>query len=337
MTLFALSLFALAHVPGSAETLASPAIAFEQEPTSITFSVDGKQIATYVYADEEIPRPYFKGLRTLDGVQVTRHHPPMENEPQDHATYHPGLWMAFGDVSGADFWRNKSVVRHMAFLQEPQIDNTGVRFSVLNHYFNGDKAILRERCEYVLLLWPHWVGSQAWLLNIHSRLEPMEEAVVFGDQEEMGLGVRVSLPLMVKNGGRILNSFGHQNEAEVWGRQAAWADYGGKVGNSWAGIALFSERENFRIPWFHARDYGLLVANPFGRNAFTKDVKSEVKVEPGKTLDLQFGLLVYSREATKVIGGTLAVPSTGTEIQHQYEEYLELAAQLADCQRAEKP
>ena len=39
-------------------------------------------------------------------MQVTRHHPPIEGQDRvDHGTFHPGIWMAFGDISGSDYWR----------------------------------------------------------------------------------------------------------------------------------------------------------------------------------------------------------------------------------------
>jgi len=50
--------------------------------------------------------------------------------------------------------------------------------------------------------------------------------------------------------------------------------------------------EDFPRSWFHVRDYGLLVANPFGRAAFGGP-KSEVRVEPSVLLRLRFGILVY--------------------------------------------
>jgi hypothetical protein len=37
------------------------------------------------------------------------------------------------------------------------------------------------------------------------------------------------------------------------------------------GVALLEHPSNFRHPtWWHARDYGLLSANPFGRHDFEK-------------------------------------------------------------------
>ena len=120
------------------------------------------------------------------------------------------------------------------------------------------------------------------------------EDFAFGDQEEMGLGVRVATPLTVKNGGQILNSDGSKNEKQVWGKQADWCDYGGEIDGQPVGVTLMPDPKNFRRSWFHARDYGVLVANPFGRNAFTKGEKSKVVVRKGETFRLRFGVLVHS-------------------------------------------
>ena len=58
----------------------------------------------------------------------------------------------------------------------------------------------------------------------------------------------------------------------AWGKRAAWADYHGPLADgSIIGVALLEHPQNFRHPtWWHARDYGLLSANPFGRHDFEK-------------------------------------------------------------------
>ena len=56
---------------------------------------------------------------------------------------------------------------------------------------------------------------------------------------------------------------------------------------------LMPDPRNFRPSWFHARDYGLLVANPFGRQAFTKGEPSRVIVEKRQTLTLRYGVLIH--------------------------------------------
>jgi hypothetical protein len=111
----------------------------------------------------------------------------------------------------------------------------------------------------------------------------------------MGLGVRVATDLAVTNGGVITNSEGRKNEKEVWGTQADWCDYSGKFG----GIMLMPDSRNFRRSWFHARDYGLLVVNPFGRQALAKGEPSRVVVERGETLMLRFGVLIYDGDVDR--------------------------------------
>ena len=121
----------------------------------------------------------------------------------------------------------------------------------------------------------------------------------FGDQEEMGLGVRVATPLAVdrQKGGRILDAQGRRNGAGVWGKAAPWCDYGGRLDGKAVGLLVLSDTANFRMPWWHARDYGLLVANPFGRNAMTRGEKSRIVVKKGEVFRLRFGVLVYSRDS----------------------------------------
>ena len=196
---------------------------------------------------------------------------------------HPGLWLAFGDISGADFWRNKGVVRHAGFVEEPVADPQGGRFAVRNLYEAGGKTVCEEVCRIRIRVTPH--GT---LIDWESEFSGAD-AFAFGDQEEMGLGVRVATDLTVTHGGVITSSDGRKNEKQVWGRQADWCDYSGKGG----GIMLMPDPRNFRRSWFHARDYGLLVANPFGRQAFTKGEPSRVVVEKGETLTLRFGVLVH--------------------------------------------
>ena len=140
------------------------------------------------------------------------------------------------------------------------------------------------------------VRPAGYLVLWDSEFTPKDGDLTFGDQEEMGLGVRMATPLAVVKGGRITNSDGLKNEAQVWGKPADWCAYTGTVDGRRAGVSLMPHPQNFRRSWFHARDYGLLVANPFGRNAFTKGEKSRVVVRKGQSLRLRFGVLVFSGE-----------------------------------------
>jgi len=267
-------------IPGFAD---SP-VTFERGESRLLIKVDGSDFASYVWDDPSVKRPYFAHIRSPKGVQLTRSFPPVEGkDATDHATMHPGLWLAFGDVNGADFWRNKGVVRHVEFVEEPVSDARGGRFAVRNSYEADGKTICEEVCRIRIR-----VAPQGRLIDWESEFSG-PATFSFGDQEEMGLGVRMATDLIVANGGVIANSDGLKNERQIWGKQADWCDYSGKGG----GIMLMPAPGGFRRSWFHARDYGLLVANPFGRRAFTRGEPSRVVVEKGQALTLRFNILVH--------------------------------------------
>jgi hypothetical protein len=285
--LSAAALALLIALPASADT---PRVDFKPDPGRLTITVGGRPFATYVHADEKIPRPYFAHLHAPNGVQVTRNHPPVKGKDDaDHDTFHPGLWLAFGELSGSDTWRNKARVVHEKFVEEPKGEAGAGTFAVANRHLaaDGKTLLCREVCRYRVLVRP--AGT---LLVWDSTFTPGDGDLVFGDQEEMGLGVRVATALAVKHGGRIVNSDGRQNEKDVWGQPADWCDYGGVVDGQRVGVTLMPDPKNFRRSWFHARDYGVQVANPFGRRAFTQGERSEVVVKKGETFRLRFGVLV---------------------------------------------
>ncbi|MDQ1256881.1 MAG: hypothetical protein QG656_1481, partial [Candidatus Hydrogenedentes bacterium] len=94
--------------------LQAPPVTLNQGDGCIEIRIGSQVVAVYVYEDPALPRPYFKALTTLDGQTVTRPYPPdpvVNKGNDDHATFHPGAWLAFGDIGGNDYWRNKTKVR----------------------------------------------------------------------------------------------------------------------------------------------------------------------------------------------------------------------------------
>jgi hypothetical protein len=59
-------------------------------------------------------------------------------------------------------------------------------------------------------------------------------------------------------------------------------------------MTIIPHSKNFRPSWFHSRDYGLIVANPFGQKAFTKGEPSSVPVKRGEVFTLRFAALIHS-------------------------------------------
>ncbi len=268
-----------------------PEIVFQQQPGRIVVTVADQPIATYVYADDTILRPYFTHVHGPDGIQLTRNFPPIDGQDAtDHATMHPGIWMAFGDLDGTDVWRNKGRVVHETFIEPPTGSPGKGTFSVRNRYETADgQLICREVGRRTFLVRP-----TGYLLLWDSTFSA-DQQFYFGDQEEMGLGLRMATPLAVKSekGGRILDSEGRQNETAIWGKTAKWCDYSGPIDGKFAGIAIMPHPNNFRPCWWHTRDYGFLVANPFGRAAFRAGPSSKLVVEPDTPLRLRFGVLIH--------------------------------------------
>ena len=282
----------LAVWPAMTRVEDQPTIAFEKKSNNLLITIGDRSFATYAFDDDLTTRPFFKHLHAPDGTLVTRNHPPdPRHDLADHPTFHPGLWLAFGDLNGGDFWRNKDRIRHVGFVEGPRGGPGRGSFAVKNQYEAGERIIGTEVARITISIRP-----AGYLVLWDSEFTPNDGDLTFGDQEEMGLGVRVATPLAVVKGGRITNSDGLKDEAQVWGKPADWCAYTGTVEGRRAGVLLMPHPQNFRRSWFHARDYGLLVANPFGRNAFTKGAKSEVVVRKGQSLRLRFGVLVFGGE-----------------------------------------
>ena len=266
-----------------------PNVGFQTAPGEVCVTVAGKPVATYLYADEKIQRPYFAHVKSPGGIQVTRNHPPIAGKDRDdHDTMHPGIWMAFGDLDGEDFWRNKGRVVHEKFVTEPTGGPGKGTFAVRNRYERADgELVCHETCRITFLVRP-----EGYLLVWDSTFSANRE-FYFGDQEEMGLAFRVTTPIAVDNGGTMRDSQGRENGKGIWGKTAAWCDYSGAVDDRRIGMTLMCHPENFRPSWMHARDYGFIAANPFGRKAFTKGEPSKVVVTPGEKLRLRYGVLIH--------------------------------------------
>jgi hypothetical protein len=269
-----------------------PAIGFTQYDDRLVITAAEKPLAIYHFSDKTITRPFFSHVHAPRGPQVSRNHPPQGNDIADHASFHPGIWLTFGDISGNDYWRLKAKTEHVDFVTPPSGKAGRGEFAVRNRYLSNDgkQVVCEEIARYTLL-----AHADRVLLVWDSTFSSPEHEFALGDQEEMGLGVRMASGLSVagKPGGRILNNNGHKNEKEVWGKQAAWCDYGGALDGRFAGITVMPHPDNFRASWFHARDYGLLVANPFGQRAFGAGQASRIVVKPGENFRLRFGLLMY--------------------------------------------
>lgn len=282
--------------------------AVQQKADRLLITDGGRPVATYVFRDNNILRPYLANVYAPGGVQVTRNHPPVPNlDATDHDTMHPGVWLAFGDLNGQDFWRNKAGILHLRFVEPPGVREGQVTFTEENSFRGANGGVV---CKQTFRLTLAAIPA-GYLLIWEATFRPDQREMVFGDQEEMGLGVRVATLIAVKQGGTIRDAQGRRNEREVWGNSADWCDYSGTIAGRHAGITVMCDPQNFRPSWYHARDYGALVVNPFGRQAFGKGTASRVIVKSGESFRIRYGVLLHA-----------APPDAAPDLKAAYADFL---------------
>lgn len=249
--------------------------------------------------------PCLHPLTSPDGTHLTRRFPfekGAEGEQPDHP-HHIGFWFAHGDVNGHDFWHNRdgSKIVTKAFEGDPVIardaDGTEkVTFTANLEWVTGDGTrLLDETRTYTITAKP-----QTRTIDVTSELRAAADPVVFGDTKEGSFAIRVAPTLRHKGPvarGEITTSEGVTG-GDAWGKRAKWVAYHGPnaVGAPTV-VALLDHADNLRHPtWWHARDYGLLTANPFGPRSYKDgdfDGESEFSLEKGETLSQRYLLVLH--------------------------------------------
>jgi putative membrane-bound dehydrogenase-like protein len=295
-TLSADDLKSAAARPAAGSAAVTASLAFELKSDRVTVSAGGRAVADYVFVDPLILRPGWQNVFAPGGARVTRVHPPAAPEAVDHPAMHPGVWFGFGDINGADFWRNKGRIEHERFIEAPRIVDGAIRFRSANRLVAPGGEVLGT-LELDQRFAPQ---AEGYLLTAQAKLSSPTRDLVFGDQEEMGFGVRMTGPLIEKSGGKVALSDGKQGAKPSWGNVADWCVYSGTVDGRSVGAAIFASTSNPRRPWWHTRDYGVMVANSFGKRALGAESDGKLIVKRGEMLTLKHGVLFFN-----LPGGTM--------------------------------
>jgi hypothetical protein len=217
------------------------------------------------------------------------------------------VWLAFADVSGQDSWRNLAAIQHERFVEPPTVRDGRLSFATESQMRTSNGQPLCTLLSRITFA----ARPAGYLLVWDATFSATEREIVFGDQEEMGLGVRVATPIMEKNGGLITSSTNAKTANGTWGKAFDWCDYAGVMDGQRAGVTLMPDPANFRPSWFHNRNYGLMAANPFGRKAMKQGDESRVEVKLHEKLRLRFGLLLHA-----------APPNGNLDIDAAYRDFL---------------
>jgi len=274
----------------------------------------GKTLVTRYHIDPEAAKPYFWPILAPGDIPATRGWP-MEKGLPKQSTDHPhqkSAWFCHGDVvpeglelktrsldkrvRGVDFWSETPGHGRIVCTSSKPMPGTANSATVetVNEWRTPDGVKILDEVRTISLV----LVEGEPMIVVRSTLKASVYPITFGDTKEGSMGIRVSDQIVVKEGGGYLNAEGKKGEKEVWGQPSKWVDYVGKIDGKAAGIAVFDHPKNAHPAVWHARGYGLVAANPFGRKESgfpsMKDKTDLVKLNKGDELTLTYAIYPHA-------------------------------------------
>lgn len=246
---------------------AGPRVSAKTAGARLDILVDDGPFTSFLTRD--VAKPSLFPLLAPGGQHVSRGYPlePRPNEERDHP-HHTSLWFAHGDVNGHDFWHAGKGERIVPTAEPAAVvhdDHVEVTASFEWRAPDATPVCTEHR------VMRFRAAAQSRTIDFDLTLTASSGPLTFGDTKEGTFALRLAPELRLKGPvakGSILSSTGERNGA-CWGKRAAWVEYAGPVGGTPISVAIFDHPQNPRHPtWWHARDYGLFAANPFGRHDF---------------------------------------------------------------------
>jgi hypothetical protein len=246
-------------------------------------------------------RPILYPLLGPGQIHFTRHWPMRDDiagEAHDHP-HHKSVWFAHGDVNGLDFWSEKARIENESIETAPEDPSSWPGIVAGNRWMGPDGVVCREVATLRFRAEP-----TARFVDCAYRIYS-ERTVTFGDTKEGTFALRTHPALNLKKSAEDAPEPGHaensqgERDGALWGRPARWVCYFGVLDGTPGGIAVFDHPGNLRHPTtWHARDYGLVAANPFGLHDFLAKPAGEGKfvLLPKQTLTLRYQIVLFSGE-----------------------------------------
>jgi len=309
----------------------------------VDIRVDGKLFSSFHYADT-FEKPFLFPVVAANGITVTRGYPiaSREGETADHP-HHTGYWFNYGNVNGVDFWGNSKWLP-----AEARKKCGNIRFKNIDSISSdSDKGILAVNQEWegpdgTVMITEHATytfraGKDCRIIDHLTTLTAQLPEVAFADTKEGAFAIRVArflefpakepkiftdahgiatkVPVMNNEGvnGNYLSSEGVEG-AGVWGTRARWMELYGISGGDTVSIVFMDHPSNLNYPtYWHARDYGLFSANPFGEKDFTEGKKElNFKLKKGDSVTFRHRLFIKS-----------GMEFTRAEIEKEWKEFSE--------------
>lgn len=221
--------------------------------------------------------------------------PDVAGEAHDHP-HHKSIWYSH-EINGVDFWTEKEgrvFTKKVKYnFKEPAAKNA-VRLE--SEWLRKSDGALE-----LTTTTTYQFGGTSEMRWIDCTIEfhASEKDVEMEDTKEGVFAIRTHPDLRLKPNpkqgvkqvfGSAFNSEGVSGKA-IWGKKAKWLVYQGKVDDRMVSVALFDHPDNLRHPTtWHARDYGLVAANPFGLKHFLgeQDGSGRYTIPKGQSLKLKY-------------------------------------------------
>jgi hypothetical protein len=270
-------------------------------PEDVAVNIDGKPFTVFHYGTDA-NKPYLAPLRSASGKIVTRRFPMEEvaGESHDHV-HHRGLWFSFNDVNGVKFWENDPSYKRpgIGVIAVRKADwkdgeHSGTLKASMDWLGPDGKVLLREDRDMVF-----YSDPELRTIDFIITLTAIPD-VTFGDNHDGLFAIRLADDFTARKGGKMVDAEGRSGMLNVWGKRANWVDYTAEIGGERLGVAIFDHPQNLRHPtYWHARDYGLFSANPFGQSVFDdKQEESHFKLPAGQKLVFRYRVVIHPGDAT---------------------------------------
>jgi hypothetical protein len=273
------------------------------------------QLFTTFQAKEKA-KPILYPLYGPGQIPMTRNWPMRSDiigEMQDHP-HHKSMWVGH-IVNGVDFWSEKG---GRVEVVEIQLNDKTSSFTALSHWIESksDQVVLSDESRYVF----GGNASARWI-DVTIRFFSDAQELKFEDTKEGTFAIRTHPNLQltpvkdapIQTLATARNSQGQQGK-NIWGQKAKWVIYQGSIEGRDVAVAMFDHPNNFRHPTtWHARDYGLVAANPFGLHEFQGQPRGagDHVVRSGESLALRYRAIFF-----------LGKPSD-QEIEEQYQAFVD--------------
>jgi hypothetical protein len=303
-------------------SLAAPANPADSEGVTLRvaaphtdFRIGEQLVSRYHYNTDTlaapVAKPFLWPVNGPGGVPLTRAWPMEKGTPggsRDHP-HQKSAWFCHGDVipegielrhhvkdvAGVDFWsegpgHGRIICTHL----KPERD----RLMTHNEWRTADGQKVLDEVRRIRL---HDFGdTRLFVFDID--LEASVAPLTFGDTKEGSFGIRINDAIREEKGkGRLENADGKVGEANCWGHLSAWCDYSGPIDGKVVGLAILDDPSNPYPACWHARGYGLMAANPFGREKSgfpaMRGRHDLVHVAKGEHLKFRYGLLLHPGDA----------------------------------------